>query len=377
MKILHIAKYYEPYKGGIEKVILELATGSLQAGHEVVVLCCNNQRSYAEDQIEGVQVIRLPRMGSVFSQPLSFSFLWQAKKWLNWADTVHLHMPNPLAELSFLLQDQKKPLVVTYHRGVLEKESLNSVYRPLQERTLERADKIVVATPNHLEYSKPLLNFKDKCEIIPFGVRAKHAEKTMAIKSQMKKIKDELGDYFLFVGCLLPYKGVDVLMHAMRQVDQKLVILGNGPLWEEWYLLAKDLGLQDQVRMIGRVDDDDEFAAYLHGCTGLVLPSLNEAEAFGIVLIEAMSCSKPVITTKLYSGVPWVNDKGVTGFEVMPNDHRGLAQAMNDMANNHDLRKKMGAAARQRFESRFTVDKMVNTYLSIYDQCLMQKKVAA
>ncbi len=377
MRILHIAKYYEPVKGGIEKGILELGTGSVQAGHEVVVLSCNYERNYVEEEVEGVKVIRLPRFGEAFSQPFSFSFMWQAKKWLRWADVVNVHMPNPLAELSFLLQDQKKPLVVTYHFDVVQKKLFHKAYQPVRDRLLERANKIIVSTPNLLEYSQTLQPFKDKCEVIPFGVRAKHAERTMEINAHLKKIKDELGDYFLFVGRLIPYKGVDVLLHAMRQVKQKLVILGNGPRWEAWYLLAQDLGLQDQVRMVGKVEDDKEFAAYMHGCTSLVLPSINEAEAFGIVLIEAMSCGKPVITTKLYSGVPWVNDQGVTGLEVMPKDHHGLAKAMNELANNHEQRQLMGEAARKRFESFFTVDKMINSYISVYLEATEKKQAAA
>ncbi len=377
MKILHIAKYYEPIKGGIEKVTNELAVASVEAGHEVVVLSCNQDRRHLEENVEGVKVIRLPQLTEAFSQPLSFGMLWQAKKWLQWADVVHLHIPNPLAEIAFLLQDQNKPLIVTYHCDVVDRSVLRKAYEPLQEKILKRADKIVVSTPNHLEYCTALQDFQDKCEVIPFGVRAKHAEPNPEMNSHLKKIKDELGDYFLFVGCLHPYKGVDVLLHAMRQVNEKLVVLGNGPSWESWYLLAQDLGLQDQVRMIGRVDDDNEFAAYMHGCTGLVLPSINEAEAFGIVLIEAMSCSKPVITTKLYSGVPWVNDQGVTGLEVMPNDHQGLAKALNELSGQPEMREKMGAAARQRFEAHFTVDKMVQAYQGLYEQTAQPAKQAA
>jgi glycosyltransferase involved in cell wall biosynthesis len=377
LKILHIAKYYEPFKGGIEKVILELATGTVKAGHEVVVLSSNHENRYVEEDIEGVKVIRLPRYGVAFSQPLTFGLLWQAKKWMQWADVVQVHTPNPLAELSFLQQDVLTPLIVTYHCDVVSQRSLHKLYRPVAEKLLSRANAITVSTPNHLEYSEILQAYKDKARVIPFGVRAKHAKKTLEINQHLKKIKDELGDYFLFIGRLVPYKGVDVLLHAMQNVDQNLVILGQGPRWEAWYLLAQQLGVQDRVRLIGRVDDDDEFSAYLHGCTSLVLPSINEAEAFGLVLIEAMSCSKPVITTKLFSGVPWVNDKGVTGLEVMPKDPLGLAGAMNELANNHERRQQMQRAARERFERLFTVDKMVNSYLVLYQNVLPGQRLAA
>ena len=377
LKILHISKYYEPFKGGIEKVILELATGSVRAGHEVAVLSSNYNMNHVEEELDGVKVIRLPRMGIAFSQPLNPSFLWSARKWLAWADIVQVHTPNPLAELSFLMQDQKKPLITTYHCDVVRQKKLHNLYKPVADKVLERSDKITVSTPNHIEFSPMLKGFEDKIEVIPFGVRAKHAKRTMAINEKMKKLKDELGDYFLFVGRLVPYKGVDILLHAMRQVDEKVVILGQGPRWEAWYLLAQDLGVQDKVRLVGRVDDDDEFAAYIHGAHALVLPSINEAEAFGIVLIEAMSCGKPVITTELKSGVPWVNKHGVSGLQVQPKDHHGLAEAMNKLAKDHALRKQLGENARIRFEEFFTQDRMVNSYLNLYQSMLEKVRVAA
>ena len=376
LKILHIAKYYEPFKGGIEKVILELATGTVKAGHEVVVLSSNHSWQYKEEMIDGVKVIRLPRVGVAFSQPLTLSFMWKAKKWMQWADVVQVHTPNPLAEVSFLLQDINKPLIVTYHCDVIRQHKMHSIYHPVAEKLLQRADRITVSTPNHLKYSEILHPHKEKAEVIPFGVRAKHAKRTMKINAKLKKIKDEVGDYFLFVGRLVPYKGVDILLHAMRQVKENLVIIGQGPRWESWYLMAQELGVQDKVRLIGKVDDDDEFAAYLHGCYSLVLPSINESEAFGIVLIEAMSCGKPIITTQLKSGVPWVNDKGVTGLEVMPKDHHGLAEAMNLLAQDHELRRTMGENSLKRFDKLFQVETMVSSYLDLYTSMLEPQKVA-
>lgn len=89
-----------------------------------------------------------------------------------------------------------------------------------------------------------------------------------------------------------------------------------------------------------------------------------------------MSCGKPVITTDLKSGVPWVNDAGVTGFQVPPKQWEPLAQAMNKLATDHDLRLKMGEAAKKRFQQYFTVDTMVQSYHNVYLQALEEKQVA-
>lgn len=358
-------------------MIMELAEGTVKAGHEVTVLCSNESWEYKEEMMNGVRVIRLPRYSIAFSQPITMSFFWKAKKWMNWADIVQVHTPNPLAELGFLLQDNNKKIIVNYHCDVVRQKNLVKFYGPVAQKVLKRADKIVVSTPNHLKFSKALHGFENKTEVIPFGVRAKHAKKTLEINNHMKSIKDKLGDYFLFVGRLVPYKGVDVLLRAMTSIDQKVAVIGKGPRWEAWHQLAEDLGVREKIHFLGPVEDDSEFAAYLHGCHSLVLPSINESEAFGIVLIEAMSCAKPVITTNLKSGVPWVNDAGVTGLQVEPNDVEGLRAALKEMASNHEMRRAMGDSARLRFEKMFQIETMVSAYVDLYRDCLESKEIAA
>ena len=299
MKVLHISKYYHPFRGGIEKVIMELAEGTVKAGHEVVVLCANESWKQEVDVIDGVKIVRLPRMAVAFSQPLTVSLLWEIKKHIEWADVVHLHTPNPLAEMAYALLAPTKPLVVTYHCDVVRQKKLVKLYKPVAQKVLSRSDRIVVSTPNHIKYSEALHPHKEKCEVVPFGVKAKHAERSMKTNEYLHRIKKEQGDYFLFVGRLVPYKGVDVLLKAMRHVSQNLVLIGKGPRWETWHRMASELGVSHKVTFLGQVDEDREFSAYLHGCHSLVLPSVDESEAFGIVLIEAMSCGKPCLAASL------------------------------------------------------------------------------
>ena len=228
-----------------------------------------------------------------------------------------------------------------------------------------------------LEYSEVLQPHLSKCEVVPFGIEAKFANRTMGVNNHLKKIKDEHGEYFLFIGRLVPYKGVDVLLRAMATTDKKLLCIGVGPRWEQWNTQAKLLGLSDRVKFLGQVTDDEEFAAYIHGCHSIVLPSVDESEAFGIVLIEAMACGKPVITTKLKSGVSWVNDAGVTGIEVPPREYEPLAQAIQIMADNKEMRLQMGEAARKRFEQKFQLHQMISGYENLYLESIDRAKIAA
>ncbi len=373
MHILHLSKYYHPYRGGIEKVIKELSETAVQQGHKVTVICASESPQRIEEMVNGVQVIRLAKWTSLFSQPITPSVFTEVKEWFQKVDVVHLHTPNPLFESACLAFDIPCPLVVTYHCEVMKARTLNNIYRPIAKKVLQRADRILVATEYHIEYSKFLKEFKNKCEVIPFGIEPKYDVKTLEVNQKLHAIKQEHDRYFLFVGRMVPYKGIPVLLKAMQSVDHKLLLIGKGPLLDSMKAMCQELGLQNKVHFLGAVESDTDFAAYLHGSDAIVLPSINEAEAFGLALLEAMSCKKPAITTDLNSGVRFVNVSGVTGLSVPPMQEQPLAEALNSMAQNHEMRLKMGDAAYAHFQKNFLVQECFSKHYSSYAQLSQQK----
>ncbi|MCB0378692.1 MAG: glycosyltransferase [Bdellovibrionales bacterium] len=377
MRILHISKYYHPFRGGIEKMIQELAEGSVEAGHQVRVLCSAESPQSVQEEIEGVEVHRLGRWGVLWSQALAPSFFTKMSEQIEWADVIHFHMPNPLVELAFLFHDCKKPLVVTYHCEVVRQRKLMHFYRPVARKILQRASKIVVSTPYHINFSPGLRGFENQCEIIPFGITGKLSQLNRNREEIVQRLRNEYGDFFLFVGRLVPYKGVDVLLHAMKFVPRNLLIVGEGPRFEQWVDLRNQLSLQDKVHFLGKVESDDEFSALIHACEALVLPSVDESEAFGIVMIEAMSCKKAVVSTKLKSGVSWVNQDGVTGVAVTPKDFEALADGMNALVCDQKRKHEMENAAFQRYEELFQLDAMVTSYLNLYQSFFDTPKKAS
>ena len=117
--------------------------------------------------------------------------------------------------------------------------------------------------------------------------------------------------------------------------------------------------------------EDDELGSYYEACDIYCLPSIVKSEAFGIVQIEAMSFSKPIVATKIDgSGVDWVNKNHVSGVNVNPKNSRELAVAFNELMSNDDIYKKYSEGAKNRFDKLFNRDAMADSVYHTYKEIL-------
>jgi rhamnosyl/mannosyltransferase len=126
------------------------------------------------------------------------------------------------------------------------------------------------------------------------------------------------------------------------------------------------LGLHDRVRFIGRVSDQD-LPAYYHASDVFVLPSVAVTEAYGLVQIEAMAARVPVVSTNLPTGVPWVNQDGVTGLVVPPRDAGALAAALGRLLGDEGLCRSLGASGRRRAEALFSRDRTIEAFKDLIE----------
>lgn len=369
MKILHIGKYYSPYAGGMESVVKDLCEGQTENGHDVTVLCYNDGKNDEETTINGVKVIRKGCLGVVAGQPISLGLYSFIRMECQYYDIVHIHSPNPLVELLALTIPAHVPIVSTHHSDIVRQKKLLKYYLPIYRKFLSRVQKIFIPTQNHIDYSNCLPDFTNKCEIIPFGIRVSHLHKR-DIAEDIEKVKKEYGPFALFVGRLVPYKGVDVLVSAAAQTDYKVVVVGAGPESENLKKQIKRLGLEDQVHMLGKVTDDKLFRALYHACEFLVLPSVTANENFGITQLEAMACHKAVITTKLKSGVPAVGMPGKTTLLTNPGSANELASCMTILMENESLCRMMGDAAFMRFQELYQWESMIKKTLESYERTI-------
>jgi glycosyltransferase involved in cell wall biosynthesis len=365
LRILHLGKYYAPVKGGIETVVETLCRGEA-AWAESSALVLGEHFLTSLEYRDGVVVRRVGSVAKVGSVSLAPTLpLWLAR---STADVLVLHEPNPIALVAYFLARPRIPLVVWFHSEVIRSPwKYQLMYEPFLEFALQRAARIVVASPS-LREVPGLIRYGDKCRVVPYGIRLERYGilEGNSANGELAR-RPESKPKLLFVGRLVGYKGVDVLLKALPGLDAETVIIGDGPLRYSLEALARELGVAGRVRFLGEVSND-ELLTWYHTCDVFVLPSLTRQETFGMVQLEAMACGRPVVSTELGTGVSWVNQHEYTGLIVKPGDVSNLRQALVRLLEDPGLRLRLGAGARARVLSQFTAEKMCSTTRALYQE---------
>ena len=361
LRILEVNKAYHPHIGGIETLVKQYSEelGTV-CGAEVRTLVCRDGRGRTlRENINGVELTRAGSLGTYFKCPLSLSFVRLFRKMAKKADVVHIHLPFPLADAAAMLSGYKGRIVVSWHSDVVKQKKLMLIYKPFMRWLLRRADAVIVATEGHINGSEHLPEYREKCTVVPYGIRP---EDYLSIERRpvlTERAADKTAVKVFFTGRLVYYKGVDVLLRAFSKVKGcELFIAGEGDLEPKLREYARKRGLDGRVHFLGFLPEEELRQAYAD-CDIFVLPSVARSEAFGIVQLEAMVYGKPVINTDLPSGVPHVSLDGITGLTVPPSDAGALAKAVNTLAADPGLRERYGKAAAERVSSVFNEKEVI------------------
>ena len=220
-----------------------------------------------------------------------------------------------------------------------------------------------------IEHSRALAPVKDKCTPIPLSLPPNGYNKLGNADRNSKITQEAKKPTLLFVGRLVGYKGLLFFIQAMKTVDAQLLIAGDGPLRTKLQRLVKAANLSDKIQFLGYVSEDEKQALYQKADV-FVLPSISANEAFGYVLLEAMSEGLPVITCDLPTGVSYVNQHEQTGLVVPPKNAKALSEAIRRLLDDEPLRQNYGEAARRRVESEFNFDQTMDALEAVYRQAL-------
>jgi glycosyltransferase involved in cell wall biosynthesis len=349
IRIAHVVGTFPPYKGGMGNTAAQFAKMH-SCRHEVTVLTprCEEIDSPGESPYQ-VEWLKSPfKLGNAAWLP---QLLWRLRSF----DIVHLHYPFYGAHLMvfFACILWRRNLVLHYHMDSLSTSLRRYVFEfnrrmvfPLLAR---RADVIIGASLDYLANSQvsPFLQASPgKFYEIPFWVDSERFHPGE---------KERTGEVVvLFVAALDQahyFKGLEILLRAMKDVVMKsagpisLRVVGGGDLLTHYQRLAAELKISDRVQFLGKVDDEALVRAYREA-SFLVLPSINQGEAFGLVLLEAMSSGKPVIASNL-PGVRSVFTEGQEGLLVEVGDTGDLAEKILKLAEDEAMRDQMGRRGRE------------------------------
>lgn len=374
MKILHIGKFFPPFHGGMENFLYDLAREQAEAGHDVSVLCHHHEKGRSTDNFQtesGAAIFRVSILGMAAYAPVAPEFYRVLKNLLGKLkpDVVHVHMPNVSVFWLLLIKKHFK-LVVHWHSDVVSSENdwkirlLYPFYSLPENRILAMADAIISTSNSYLETSSPLKHYKEKCRVIPLGVRL---DKFVSPQNNLVYDTADEDACILSVGRFTYYKGFEHLIRACKEGYQgRLVIVGDGPLRQYIQKLVRESGLCNRVDLPGKLSHC-ELQRHFKECCAFCLPSIERTEAFGVVLLEAMFYGKPLITTRvLGSGMNEVNIHNETGLVVEPADAAGLAKAMNNMLKNRDRAEEMGKNGRKRLVDKFLISKVAQKVEKAY-----------
>jgi glycosyltransferase involved in cell wall biosynthesis len=349
MKIIITTPYYPPHIGGIEVHAKNLARGIKRKGHEVEVITSIGKDS--EVIVREVPSIHIPY------SPIPIFFPEVS------GEIYHSHVPSPFFARRIA---KKHPHIVTYHNDVIVPERVdgrripNFIARWIEKKNaelikpvLDSAELIIATTKSYAKTSPVLGRYMEKIEIVPNGVN---------VEAFQARDAGDRGAIVLYVGRLVEYKGLPVLLKAMKDVQSRiestLVVIGEGEDRKRFENAAKKLKVKAEFK--GRLPDE-EVKKWVQKARTLVLPSKSRLEAFGIVLLEAMACKTPVIASRI-PGVADIASEGGLTFE----DENELAYQITEVLTNDSFATKLGRKGRSAVERKYTWDVVTNKIEKIY-----------
>ncbi len=372
MRVLHVYRTFFPdTQGGLEEVVRQICKNTAPHDVESRVFCLSSQPNPAIIDYEGIKVYRAKNHLEIASCGISFSALGLFKELVAWADVVHYQFPWPFADMLHLLACVKKPTVLTYQSDIVRQQGVLRFYRPLKRLFLNQMDVLVATSPNYARTSAILQRYTKKVEIIPIGLDEKSYP--VATKDEIAAMRQQVGEkFFLFIGVLRYYKGLHILLEAVKNTQLPVIIVGSGAEARNLKNQAKELGLKN-VQFLGRVSNQEK-AALIALSLAIVFPSHLRSEAFGVTLLEGAMQGKPMISCELGTGTSFVNKDQETGRVVPALKPEKLREAMEQFIANPEQTAAFGKAARLRYQKYFTGAKMGADYAALYRKLLTKYK---
>lgn len=348
-KVYQLSKYGPIFKGGIEKEAENIKRDLLDHGYFVYML-------YFSSKFDTPKVIKSPNLESIvcktffslFNQPLSFRYFFEILK-IKKKDIVHVNLPNYLAMIACCLLPANTKIIVFWHSDVIGRRLLKLFLYPFEKILLKRSNKILCQSHEYANHSFSLKSYMKKVEILPIASDG-------VVKKKNRSITNNKDIYLLNVGRLVQYKNQDFLVDVMKLLPDrfKLEIVGYGELKNKILNTINNSGLNDRIKITSCLTKEQLHKKYLEADL-FVLSSNSRAEAYGVVLVEALSYSLPIVSLKIPgSGVSFVNKDEYTGLHSISNDPLEMATKIMRITKDNKSYRKFSLNAINHYYNHFT-----------------------
>lgn len=278
-------------------------------------------------------------------------------------DIVHVHTPNPLACLALLFNPFSKKVIITHHADTIKKGILGFITKPITNKMYEKADCIVATSVNYFNSSCELNNYKNKTQIIPIGIANNKFDNLVRKLKKPYKV--------LSVGRFVEYKGFEYLLEAISRLDEfELDLVGEGHLLN----VLREKYACSRIRFHGNVSEEKKMQLYAEASI-FCLPSINRAEAYGVVILEAMQAALPLVTTDIGTGTSYLNIDKLTGFVISPRNVQQIIDALKKIVATESQYESYAKSSRERYINNFTLDKMSSHYTKMYSMLTSQRRI--
>ena len=390
MKVLQTCIRFPPAPGGAETHVLEVSKLLRDRGYDVTVFTSDlykevpftRKKDWASTS-EGIPVKRF----KAHSMPgeLHYIFIPTMMKAIlrSKFDLIHAHSYGyfqvNLSGLNKRLRNT--PFVLTPHFhppwsmwGGDRRKQLRKIYdKIMAPSVLNSVDRIIGVSHHEIELLSKIIKIDmTKVRYIPNGIDFSRFEPIPSPKFFIEKYRPK-GNMILYVGRLASNKGLEVLVNSAVDVlkenpNSTFVFVGEDEGMKDTLIkLGKERGIAKHLLFTGHIKDHQLFLSAFSACDLFVLPS--EYEAFGIVLLEAQACKKPVIGTRV-GGVPEAIGSEGSGMIIEYGDPQQLSEAINKLLSDPELRMKMGKIGRERVKTRFTWEIVVDQIEKVYTELM-------
>lgn len=372
MKISMIGHKRIPSReGGVEIVVEELATRMVEKGHEVT--CYNRGGKHVMDkkqqqsklkEYKGVKLKKVLTIDKKGLAAMTSSFFGTIKILFSRAQVVHYHAEGPCAWMWIIRWFSRKRIIATIHGLDWQRAKWGGFATKYikygEKRAVKNAHEIIVLSKNVQNYFKETYN--RKTIFIPNGVSKSTIIKPKIIKNKYNLKKDE---YILFLGRMVPEKGIHYLIEAFNNIktDKKLVIAGGASDTDTYYQELKEKA-KDNKNIIftgfvqGQALDELFSNAYIY-----CLPS--DLEGMPLSLLEAMSYGNCCLTSDIPECATVLEDKGVT---FRKSDVKDLTRVLQELCDSKKEVQKYKDEAQEYILNKYNWDDVVDKTLGLYEK---------